>query len=91
MKLSECRAVITGASGGIGQALVAALLLEGAHLLLVGRQAEAHPQAAWCQGRGGSGRGCPGGRGGSRARSRAGGRRETRAEKAGEPVEGISG
>lgn len=40
MKLSECRAVITGASGGIGQALVAALLLEGAQLLLVGRQPE---------------------------------------------------
>ncbi|WP_324733514.1 SDR family oxidoreductase [Pseudomonas paeninsulae] len=38
MKLSECRAVITGASGGIGQALVAALLAEGAHLLLVGRR-----------------------------------------------------
>ena len=38
MKLSECRAVITGASGGIGQALVSALLAEGAQLLLVGRQ-----------------------------------------------------
>lgn len=41
MNISECRAVITGASGGIGQALVAALLAEGAHLLLVGRQPEA--------------------------------------------------
>jgi short-subunit dehydrogenase len=41
MKLSECRAVITGASGGIGQALLKALLAEGAQLLLVGRQAEA--------------------------------------------------
>jgi short-subunit dehydrogenase len=40
MKISECRAVITGASGGIGQALVAALLAEGAQLLLVGRQTE---------------------------------------------------
>jgi short-subunit dehydrogenase len=40
MKLSECRAVITGASGGIGQALVAALLKEGAQLLLVGRHPE---------------------------------------------------
>lgn len=41
MKLNECRAVITGASGGIGQALVAALLEEGAQLLLVGRQTDA--------------------------------------------------
>lgn len=41
MKLIECRAVITGASGGIGQALVAALLEEGAQLLLVGRQTDA--------------------------------------------------
>jgi len=40
MKLIECRAVITGASGGIGQALVSALLAEGAQLLLVGRQPE---------------------------------------------------
>jgi short-subunit dehydrogenase len=40
MKLNECRAVITGASGGIGQALVAALLAEGAQLLLVGRQTD---------------------------------------------------
>lgn len=40
MKLNECRAVITGASGGIGQALVAALLEEGAQLLLVGRQTD---------------------------------------------------
>jgi short-subunit dehydrogenase len=40
MKISACRAVITGASGGIGQALVAALLAEGAQLLLVGRQTE---------------------------------------------------
>lgn len=41
MKLIECRAVITGASGGIGQALVSTLLAEGAQLLLVGRQPEA--------------------------------------------------
>ena len=41
MKLNECRAVITGASGGIGQALVSALLAEGAQLLLVGREPEA--------------------------------------------------
>lgn len=41
MKLNECRAVITGASGGIGQALVLALLAEGAQLLLVGRQTDA--------------------------------------------------
>lgn len=40
MKLNECRAIITGASGGIGQALVAALLEEGAQLLLVGRQTD---------------------------------------------------
>ena len=40
MNIPECRAVITGASGGIGQALVAELLRDGAHLLLVGRQPE---------------------------------------------------
>ena len=38
MKLSECKALITGASGGIGQALVERLVAEGARLLLVGRQ-----------------------------------------------------
>lgn len=38
MKLSECRALLTGASGGIGQALVERLVAEGARLLLVGRQ-----------------------------------------------------
>lgn len=41
MQLSECRAVITGAGGGIGQALVARLCQGGAHLLLVGRQGAA--------------------------------------------------
>ena len=41
MKLNECRALITGASGGIGLALVAEMAAEGAHLLLVGRQLEA--------------------------------------------------
>ena len=49
MKLSECRAVITGASGGIGQALVSALLAEGAQLLLVGRQPEALQALALAQ------------------------------------------
>lgn len=40
MKLSDCRALLTGASGGIGQALVERLVAEGARLLLVGRQLE---------------------------------------------------
>ncbi|OEC33834.1 Short-chain dehydrogenase [Pseudomonas cuatrocienegasensis] len=40
MQLSECRALITGASGGIGQALVEHLLANGARLLLVGRQVD---------------------------------------------------
>lgn len=39
MQLSECRAVITGAGGGIGQALVTRLCQGGARVLLVGRQA----------------------------------------------------
>ena len=38
MKLADCRALLTGASGGIGQALVEQLVASGAHLLLVGRQ-----------------------------------------------------
>ncbi len=38
MHLAECRALLTGASGGIGQALVEQLCSGGAHLLLAGRQ-----------------------------------------------------
>ena len=41
MQPTDCRALITGASGGIGQALVYALANEGAHLLLAGRHLEA--------------------------------------------------
>lgn len=41
MEISACRAVITGASGGIGQALVERLVQGGAKLLLVGRDAHA--------------------------------------------------
>lgn len=37
MQLNQCRAVVTGASGGIGQALVEVLAQGGAKLLLVGR------------------------------------------------------
>jgi short-subunit dehydrogenase len=40
MQLSDCRVVVTGASGGIGQALVQTLCNSGAHLLLVGRNGE---------------------------------------------------
>ncbi|MBU1329250.1 MAG: SDR family oxidoreductase [Gammaproteobacteria bacterium] len=46
MQLSECRALITGASGGIGQALVEHLLANGARLLLVGRQVDVLRQLA---------------------------------------------
>ncbi len=38
MQISECRALVTGASGGIGQTLVEQLCEGGAHLLLAGRQ-----------------------------------------------------
>jgi len=38
MKICECRVLLTGASGGIGQALATALLSEGAQVLLVARQ-----------------------------------------------------
>jgi short-subunit dehydrogenase len=37
MRLEQCRALLTGASGGIGQALVERLCAGGARLLLVGR------------------------------------------------------
>ena len=38
MNISQCRALLTGAGGGIGQALVEALCREGARLLVAGRQ-----------------------------------------------------
>ena len=41
MQLSSSRFLITGASGGIGQAMVAQLCSGGAHVLLVGRQSAA--------------------------------------------------
>lgn len=40
MDVSDCRVVLTGASGGIGQALVETLCAAGARLLLVGRHAQ---------------------------------------------------
>lgn len=40
MNISECRALITGASGGIGQAMVEALCRQGAHLLVAGRNVD---------------------------------------------------
>lgn len=39
MELTQCRALITGASGGIGQALVARLCEGGAQVLVAGRDA----------------------------------------------------
>lgn len=41
MKLSDTRVLLTGASGGIGQALVEELCAGGARLLLAGRQGDA--------------------------------------------------
>lgn len=41
MQPTDCRVLLTGASGGIGQALVYALASEGAHLLLAGRHLDA--------------------------------------------------
>jgi short-subunit dehydrogenase len=47
MQLNECRVLLTGASGGIGQALVEQLCAAGARLLLVGREIAAlEPLAA---------------------------------------------
>lgn len=46
MQLSECRALLTGASGGIGQALVERLCAGGARLLLAGRDGEALDESA---------------------------------------------
>ncbi|MDY6949212.1 MAG: SDR family NAD(P)-dependent oxidoreductase, partial [Pseudomonadota bacterium] len=46
MKLRDTRVLVTGASGGIGQALVAALLDEGAQVLLSGRDHEALAKVA---------------------------------------------
>lgn len=52
MKLRDARVLVTGASGGIGRALVTTLLDEGAHVLLSGRDHQAlmgvvkdHPDA----------------------------------------------
>lgn len=41
MRLSECRAVLTGASGGIGLQLAEQLCAAGAHVLAISRQPEA--------------------------------------------------
>lgn len=52
MQLSECRILLTGATGGIGQQLAERLSRSGARLLLVGRQAERLEQLVQrCQGR----------------------------------------
>lgn len=41
MRPGHCRAIVTGATGGIGRAVAERLCREGAHVLLVGRRAEA--------------------------------------------------
>lgn len=46
MQLSDCRVLITGATGGIGRELVEKLCASGAHLLLVGRNAAELQQLA---------------------------------------------
>ena len=52
MQLSECRIVLTGATGGIGQLLAERLCAGGARVLLVGRQASRLEQlVAQCHGR----------------------------------------
>lgn len=40
MNISECRALITGATGGIGQAVVEGLCRQDAHLLVAGRNVD---------------------------------------------------
>ncbi|MCM2318922.1 MAG: SDR family oxidoreductase [Pseudomonas sp.] len=52
MQLSECRVLLTGATGGIGQLLAERLCAGGARVLLVGRQATRLEQlVAQCHGR----------------------------------------
>ena len=52
MQLPECRILLTGATGGIGQLLAERLCAGGARLLLVGRQpARLEQLVARCQGR----------------------------------------
>ncbi len=52
MQLSECRVLLTGATGGIGGVLAERLCAGGAHVLLVGRQAGRLEQlVARCAGR----------------------------------------
>lgn len=40
MTLDDCRAIVTGATGGIGHAVTERMCREGAHVLLVGRRSE---------------------------------------------------